>query len=148
LDRIVRAADEAVKRTQQENPTNRAAGVVDAGARGLYFLLLGAHEALSGKTVDTPRAAEPAAMPSVAAAHAQAQGVASWKGAYDVQFLVEHPSRAISVVRKEMEEFGADCVIVVGDESVMKVHVHTLHPDKIIGIGLSAGRIADVVVED
>lgn len=148
VDRIVRAADEAVKRTQQENPTNKAAGVVDAGARGLYFLLLGAHEALSGKTVETARAAEPTAMPSVAAAHAQAEGVASWKGAYDVQFLVEHPTRAINVVRKEMEEFGADCVLVVGDEDVMKVHVHTLHPDQIIRIGTTAGRIADVVVED
>jgi dihydroxyacetone kinase-like predicted kinase len=65
-----------------------------------------------------------------------------------VQFLVEHPSRPIAVVRREMEGFGADCVLVVGDESVMKVHVHTLHPDQIVRIGLSAGRIADVVVED
>jgi hypothetical protein len=47
-----------------------------------------------------------------------------------------------------MTEFGADCVLVVGDESVMKVHVHTLHPDQIIRIGMTTGRIADVVVED
>src|SRR5439155_23812459 len=72
----------------------------------------------------------------------------SWDGAYDVQFLVERPSRALATVRKEMDQFGADCVLVVGDESVMKVHVHTLHPDQIIRIGLSAGRVADVVVED
>ena len=65
-----------------------------------------------------------------------------------MQFLVEHPTRELSAVRKEMEEFGADCVIVVGDDEVMKVHVHTLHPDQIVRIGLSAGRIADVVVED
>ena len=148
VERIVAAADAAVKRTREENPTNKAAGVVDAGARGLYFLLLGVHEALSGKTVVTTKAAEPVTMPSVAAAHAQAEGVASWKGAYDVQFLVEHPSRAIGIVRKEMEEFGADCVLVVGDEDVMKVHVHTLHPDQIIRIGLTTGRVADVVVED
>ncbi|HEU5287324.1 MAG TPA: hypothetical protein VFV20_02885, partial [Candidatus Limnocylindria bacterium] len=69
-------------------------------------------------------------------------------GAYDVQFLVEHPSRPVTAVRKEMEEFGADCVLVVGDETAMKVHVHTLHPDQIIRIGMSAGRLGDVVVED
>ncbi len=96
LERIVAAADAAVKRTQVENPTNMAAGVVDAGARGLYFLLVGVHEALSGKTIEPAKAAAPVTMPSVAAAHAQAEGVASWKGAYDVQFLVEHPSRARS----------------------------------------------------
>jgi len=175
LDRIVAAADAAVQRTQQENPTNKAAGVVDAGARGLYFLLLGALEAVTGARADVASVGGHASSPvqpsatvsgrefpvveaSAASldlgararrgAHAQAEGVASWQGAYDVQFLVEHPKRAISVVRKEMEEFGADCVLVVGDEDVMKVHVHTLHPDQIIRIGTTAGRIADVVVED
>ena len=47
-----------------------------------------------------------------------------------------------------MLKFGADCVLVVGDESVIKVHVHTLRPDEIVRIGLTAGRIGDVVVED
>jgi DAK2 domain fusion protein YloV len=151
LRRILAAADAAVVRTQAENPTNKAAGVVDAGAKGLFFLLEGALAAIEGRAVaSAPGPAAPAPRASVPAnaAHAQAEGVASWKGAYDVQFLVEHPTRRIDVVRKEMEEFGADCVLVVGDEDVMKVHVHTLHPDQIIRIGLSAGRIGDVVVED
>ncbi len=190
LGRIVTAADAAVTRTQQENPTNKAAGVVDAGAKGLFYLLVGAYEAVAGARGDVAsvgghasppvqriapdltrkfpvveasassldlaarasldlaaRGASPAAR-GASGAHAQAEGVASWKGAYDVQFLVEYPSRAIAQVRREMEEFGADCVLVVGDESVMKVHVHTLHPDQIIRIGLSTGRVADVVVED
>lgn len=174
LERILSAAEDAVARTQHENPTNKAAGVVDAGARGLYFLLLGAHEAVTGARGDVASGGAHASPPvqriatdrahelpvveasgpfldlaaRAAAVHARAEGVASWKGAYDVQFLVEHPVREISVVRKEMEEFGADCVLVVGDEEVIKVHVHTLHPDQIIRIGLTAGRIGDVVVED
>ena len=182
LEQLLDVAQGAVARTQNENPTNKAAGVIDAGARGLYLLLEGASDAIRA---GAPRSREGArgdvasggahASPPVqtiapagarefpvveasgpfldlaaraAAVHAQAEGVASWKGAYDVQFLVEHPTRAISAVRKEMEEFGADCVIVVGDDEVMKVHVHTLHPDQIVRIGLTAGRIADVVVED
>ena len=181
LERIVDVAADAVKRTQNENPTNKAAGVIDAGARGLYLLLEGASDAiragaprsregavvledrkltraarsdpLDGTRDTRPLTEVTSARPpgdayARAAAHAQAEGVASWKGAYDVQFLVEHPTRAINVIRKEMEEFGADCVIVVGDDEVMKVHVHTLHPDQIVRIGLTAGRIADVVVED
>src|SRR5260221_5372484 len=146
LRRIVAAADAAVNRTQGENPTNKSAGVVDAGAKGLYYLLEGALAAVEGRAVAAAPAAvtKPVAMP----AHAIASDVASWTGAYDVQFLVQAPTRPINVVRREMEEFGADCVLVVGDESVMKVHVHTLHPDQIIRIGLSTGRIADVVVED
>lgn len=145
LSNAVRAADAAVTRTREENPTNRAAGVVDAGAKGLFYLLEGALAAIEGRAI----AAVPVGPPAVAhPMQAVASEVSSWKGAYDVQFLVEHPSRPIADVRREMEEFGADCVLVVGDESVLKVHVHTLHPDQIVRIGLTAGRIADVVVED
>ena len=175
LESIVAVAADAVRRTQNENPTNRAAGVVDAGAKGLYYLLEGAFDAISAGAprsregadvlderklsravrsgpLDARREAWPPTEATSArpreATHAQAERVASWKGAYDVQFLVEHPTRPLAQVRKEMEEFGADCVLVVGDDEVMKVHVHTLHPDQIVRIGLSAGRIADVVVED
>ncbi len=145
LRAVVNAAANAVTRTQAENPMNRQAGVVDAGAKGLYYLLEGALAAVEGRAITSPA---PAAPRPAAAMPAHAEGVASWKGAYDVQFLVEHPSRPVADVRREMTEFGADCVLVVGDESVIKVHVHTLHPDQIIRIGTMAGRIADVVVED
>jgi dihydroxyacetone kinase-like predicted kinase len=65
-----------------------------------------------------------------------------------VQCLITNPSRSIDQIRAEMLEFGADCVLVVGDESVAKIHVHTLSPHEIIRIATSAGRISDVVVED
>ncbi len=142
--RVLGAAEAAVARTREENPTNRAAGVVDAGAKGLFYLLDGALAAIEGRAVPTGTAAAP----PIVATELVASEVSSWRGAYDVQFLVERPSRPVADVRRDMAEFGADCVLVVGDESAMKVHVHTLHPDQIIRIGLTAGRIGDVVVED
>ncbi|TME25639.1 MAG: DAK2 domain-containing protein, partial [Chloroflexi bacterium] len=143
LKRMVAETDRAVARTREENPTNRAAGVVDAGARGLQLLLEGVLSGLTGKEV--PLTKVPLATPSLHVATSQAP---SWEGAYDVQFLVQQPTRPVAKVREEMLRFGADCVLVVGDESVIKVHVHTLKPDEIIRIGLTAGRIGDVVVED
>ena len=145
LRRVVAAGADAVTRTRIENPVNKAAGVVDAGAKGLWYLLDGALAAVEGRS---PTIAAAATRSQAAPAHAVASEVSSWAGAYDVQFLVEHPSRPIADVREEMTKFGADCVLVVGDESVMKVHVHTLQPDKIVAIGMTAGRLGDVVVED
>ena len=142
--RIATDAQGTVKRTRDENPTNRAAGVVDAGARGLQLILEGVLSSFTGKEIPLDRmtpAERPAGQPALSEAP-------SWEGAYDVQFLVQRPSRPIAAVREEMLKFGADCVLVVGDESLLKVHVHTLEPDEIIRIGLTAGRIADVVVED
>ncbi|MBI3521741.1 MAG: DAK2 domain-containing protein [Chloroflexi bacterium] len=166
-DQGLRAAVErgalAVEKTREQNPTNRQAGVVDAGARGLWLLLEGALADVEGRAADTEDAPATIAFDaaggppgrSAAAArtseHASAQDdgdVASWAGAYDVQFLVNAPTRSADDLREEMLAFGADCVLVVGDETAVKVHVHTLRPDEIIRIGLTAGRIADVVVED
>lgn len=136
----------AVDRTMHDNPVNQAAGVVDAGARGLWLLMDGALASLQGRFVAGPVAR--AAKGEAPAAPAAPQEVASWAGAYDVQFLITDPSRPVDAIRTEMLEFGADCVLVVGDETIAKVHVHTLQPDQIIRIGTSAGRISDVVVED
>jgi fatty acid kinase len=143
--RIATDAQASVKRTREENPTNRAAGVVDAGARGLQLILEGVLTSFTGKAIPLDSMV-PAGRPAASAA--SVSEAPSWEGAYDVQFLVENPSRAVAAVREEMLKFGADCVLVVGDEQLLKVHVHTLQPDQIVRIGLTAGRIADVVVED
>jgi DAK2 domain fusion protein YloV len=143
--RVATDAQATVRRTRDENPTNRAAGVVDAGARGLQLILEGVLSSFTGKEIPLDRMA-PADRP--AASVATVSEAPSWEGAYDVQFLVQNPSRPVAAVREEMLKFGADCVLVVGDEQLLKVHVHTLEPDQIVRIGLTAGRIADVVVED
>src|SRR5437868_3622712 len=142
MKHIVASCEPALARTLAENPTNRAAGVVDAGARGLQLVLEGMLSGFTGEDI-------PLSHVATAATAAPARSAApSWEGAYDVQFLVQEPSRPVAKIREEMLKFGADCVLVVGDESLMKVHVHTLQPDEIIRIGLTAGRIGDVVVED
>lgn len=181
LAAAVDAGRGAVNRTRNDNPTNRAAGVVDAGARGLWLLLDGALGALDGRgsreavrpgreggsrasaggPTDRPDTGDGSATesagsmlpresppPASSTGSMVESGVASWAGAYDVQLLIMAPSRSVEDLREEMLEFGADCVLVVGDETVCKIHVHTLYPDKIIGIALTAGRIGDVVVED
>jgi fatty acid kinase len=142
--KIASDAQTAVKRTRDENPTNRAAGVVDAGARGLQLILEGVLSSFTGQEIPLDRMA-PAERPAGLASVSEAP---SWEGAYDVQFLVHNPSRPVAAVREEMLKFGADCVLVVGDEQLLKVHVHTLEPDQIVRIGLTAGRVNDVVVED
>ena len=152
----------AVDRTMSENPINKAAGVVDAGAKGLWYLLDGALASLDGRAVGSGAAlalagGQVAARPArpVAAIGAAprreptGEGIPpDWRGAYDVQFLIRSPSRPVDAIRAEMLGFGADCVLVVGDETLCKVHVHTTAPHEIIRIGLSAGHIGDVVVED
>lgn len=178
LKAAVQAGVGAVKATREANPMNKAAGVVDAGARGLWLLLDGALAKVEGRAGEVEGGTAAATLPrepasSLGGSPLRAAGsprsveepasrehpapstsprpegdIASWAGAYDVQYLIVSPSRTADDLKDEMMEFGADCVLVVGDETALKIHVHTLQPDKIIAIGLTAGRISDVVVED
>src|SRR5947209_15805481 len=86
LKRLVADGHRAVARTREQNPTNRAAGVVDAGARGLQLVVEGVLSGFTGEEVPLVRVA-----PVGASAPASRSEAPSWEGAYDVQFLVQRP---------------------------------------------------------
>ena len=127
------AGEPAVRATREQNPMNRAAGVVDGGARGLWLLFDGAlprstaTPTFGARSRSSLRRSRPrsAACRSSGAGRRPAGGLGaarrdgrgrSWEGAYDVQFLVERPTRPLDAVREEMPKYGADCVLVVGDD--------------------------------
>jgi uncharacterized protein len=141
---------DALHKTMEDNPLNKAAGVVDAGAYGVWLLLLGAYGAVAGEraaaAVEMPRLRRPGA--AGAAAVATADEVASWTGGHCVQYLIASPTRKPDELRREMIEAGADSVLVVGDDQLLKVHAHAAKPETILAIGGSAGTIEDQVIED
>ena len=146
LRAAVEVGAEALARTMQDNPLNNAAGVVDAGAYGVWLLLAGALEAADPRaTFDAPPLRRPGARVAPAMATAD---VASWTGGHCVQYLISGPRRKAEDLRQEMVAAGADSVLVVGDAALMKVHAHAAKPETVIGVGESAGRIEDLVIED
>lgn len=149
LDAAVAAGREATRRTPELLPVLKRAGVVDAGALGLVYVIEGIADLANGR--DVPLASDEHADVSVAPAPAAATGERSW--GYDVQYLLLAPTRDVADLRAEMERFGLEdpslsCVLVVGDETAVKVHVHTERPDEILRVGLSAGPLRDIVVEN
>ncbi len=148
LDRALAAGKDATARTPELLPVHKRAGVVDAGAQGLVYVLEGAADLLNGRAERVDREAEGEAPP---APRVTAGAGGTW--GYDVQFLIPEPGRAVADLRQDMLRFGLDdptrsCVLVVGDASLVRVHVHTGQPHEIIRVGLSAGPIRDVVVEN
>jgi len=152
LDRAMVAGRAAVARTPELLPVLKQAGVVDAGAQGLLYVVEGMADLVAGRVSVVERSADEEAAIVADADHAlPASSGGTW--GYDVQFLVPSPSRGVRELREEMLRFGLDdpglsCVLVVGDDLLVKVHVHTREPHEILRIGLSAGRVRDVVVED
>lgn len=68
---------------------------------------------------------------------------------YDVQLLVEAENLNEDVISEHFRvNFDGDCLLVVGDEHLIKIHFHTNEPWKVLEYCASLGEIFDVVVED
>jgi fatty acid kinase len=130
-----RAAADALARTPQQLPVLAAAGVVDAGGRGLVLLLEALVETLTGTgpavEADTARPAAPA-------------GPAAPNGyGYEVQYLRDAPADAVAGLRRTLDGLGNSLVVVGtgdGDPPTWNVHVHVDDIGAAIEAGVVAGR--------
>ncbi|HYH59721.1 MAG TPA: DAK2 domain-containing protein [Thermoleophilaceae bacterium] len=122
LERALEAANEAVERGPEQLPILREAGVVDAGAYGLTAIVVGVIAALRGD--DGPDLAHRVAPPH--AMHLPQHESSEYR--YCTNFAVTGSGLDSREFIPRLERIG-DCVLVVGDESTLKVHVHTDEPD-------------------
>jgi uncharacterized protein len=130
---LVRAGDEEVVRTQQQLDVLRAAGVVDAGAAGLVEIVRGIAAALTGEEIAGPAdLGEPL---TVDAIHRELS-----RYRYCTTFVVEGDGLDADALEQQLEQLG-DSLLVVGDQSALKVHVHTDDPGAALSLGTSVGII-------
>ncbi|HEX6491262.1 MAG TPA: DAK2 domain-containing protein [Gaiellaceae bacterium] len=138
LARLVERGEEAVAETPDELEVLREAGVVDAGAAGLVELLRGASSALVGKPLAPGPAVTAEPLP-VAPVH---QELSRYR--YCTAFVVEGELEPV-LLERELEPLG-DSLLVVGDSSAVKVHVHTDDPGAALAVGTRAGSIENVEI--
>ena len=68
---------------------------------------------------------------------------------YDVQLLIEGEDLSEDKINEDiMKNIEGDCLLVVGDEELIKVHFHTNTPWKLLEYCASTGEIFDIVIED
>jgi fatty acid kinase len=139
LVELVRHGEEAVARTPEQLDVLREAGVVDAGGAGLVELLRGLAGAVSGEAV--PAAPEVAnEVAGVDAIHLEPS-----RYRYCTVFVVEGDSLDQDQLEARLEQLG-DSLVVVGDETALKVHVHTDDPGAALSLGTAAGTIEGVEI--
>ncbi|MGB9593268.1 MAG: DAK2 domain-containing protein, partial [Anaerolineae bacterium] len=139
LETAVEEARHSVSRTPSLLAVLKEAGVVDAGGQGLAIILEGVLRFARGESVEmlpTPTTHAELTVP-----HAEAEY------GYDTQFIIHGHNLDVEAVRQKISEMG-DSVMVVGDSTTIKVHVHTPTPGTPINYGASLGSISHVIVED
>ncbi len=136
---VVSRAKKTVKRTPEMLPVLKEAGVVDAGAKGLYYVFEGMKDSICRKSAQRPAKKSLHQAPSTRKKE-RVYG-------FDVQFLLQGENLPFEEIRNKVAASG-ECPLVVGDESLIRVHVHTLNPEDILDYARSKGTLSDVVVED
>ena len=139
LAAVVARGEDAVERTREELDVLREAGVVDAGGAGLLELVRGISAVLSGEAL--PDAPAPAALP-VEAVHQEPS-----RYRYCTLFVIEGDVVDRETLERELELLG-DSLLVVGDATAVKVHVHTDDPGAAVSLGTKTGAIDGVEIAD
>lgn len=138
LPTIVAAGDACVERTREMLPVLRDAGVVDAGAAGLVEIVRGIASVVAGK----PIIASPGRGDSISL-EAIHQELSRYR--YCTVFVVEGEDLDENALEAELEQLG-DSLLVVGDRTALKVHVHTDDPGRALSLGTARGVVEGVEI--
>lgn len=144
---VVAAADHAVRRSPELLPTLKKAGVVDAGGKGLFYILEGMHLALVG--VHTPAEGAPTRPPTTPLAPKPKSDrlTAPKQWGFDVQCLIQQPQEPLEAIRQTLMAMG-DSVLVEGDSQLVKVHLHVKDPGKPLSYVVRIGFVTNIIVEN
>ena len=139
LKQLIERGEDALARTPDQLAVLKEAGVVDAGGAGLLEIVRGVSAALSGEPLpDAP--AEDARGVGIDAVH---QELSEFR--YCTVFVVEGEHLDAESLEAELERLG-DSLLVVGDPSALKIHVHTDEPGKALALGTAIGTIEGVEI--
>lgn len=140
LGRVVRQAWNTLGRTPEMLPVLKEAGVVDAGGQGLCVIFDGILRHSRGeRTALAPKAKVEATL--------EQERVPEGEYGYDIQFLIGGQDLPIDEIRETVTSMG-ESVLVVGDATTVKVHVHSDDPGRILSYATSRGALRDIVVEN
>jgi len=149
MEAVVSAANEAVANTPSLLPVLREAGVVDAGGQGLYTILEGAFRYLRGE-VEQMQFRKPQMIASnipLVVRTPQMLAAEEVPYGYCTEFLLKGEKLDLGKLRARLEKKGQS-LIVVGDESTVRVHIHALDPGNIIHYAASLGTMHQVSIRN
>ena len=152
IGQIITYADEVLEKTPEMLPVLKQAGVVDSGGQGLMQVLKGAYDAFQGKEIDLNITKETSGEKKAQdSASIEVQANAEIKYGYCTEFIIM--LNKVFNIKAEMDfkaylESIGDSIVVVADEDVVKVHVHTNDPGLAIQRALKYGALSNMKIDN
>ena len=154
-EEVIKEGDRVLDLTPEMLPVLKQAGVVDSGGQGLMQVMKGAMDALLGKEVDyTIEGAETikkAPESTGTSYNIEAQANQEIKFAYCTQFLIMLDTPITLQQENEFKSYLetiGDSIVVVADDEIVKVHVHTNDPGLAMQRGLTYGSLTTIIIEN
>ncbi len=148
FDEVFAHAEETLARTPEMLPVLKEAGVVDSGGQGLLEVMRGAIDGFMGKEIDYS-VFERSSGPSVTKISPQAE--ADIKFGYCTEFIILLDKPVSEEEEHKFKEFLTsigDSIVVVADDEIIKVHVHTNHPGQAIERALTYGALSRMKIDN
>lgn len=150
LEEVIRHMEEVLAYTPELLPVLKEAGVVDSGGQGLVEIMKGAYDALLGKEIDFDMPAA-AAAPKQTGAASNDISTADIKFGYCTEFIImlekEYTMDTELQFKAYLESIG-DSIVVVSDDDIVKVHVHTNDPGLAIQRALTYGSLTKMKIDN
>ena len=143
LEQAIQAAEVALSETVEQNPVLKKAGVVDAGGMGYLLILKGMLDELRG--LPMPEGEEPVQQKK---ASFQAFTAEEITFGYCTEFICTRESKKDPEALRSFLNGMGDSLVLVDDDDMIKVHVHTNHPGKVLEEALSYGPLLTVKIEN
>lgn len=141
------AAKEALDQTPEILPVLKQAGVVDAGGQGLLLIFEGMRSVFNGEGIIESATGEVAAPVKSVANTVANEDI---KFGYCTEYIVNRTSKNVDdpiKLRAYLESIG-DCVVVVDDDEIIKVHVHSNEPGNAIQAGIKYGALVNIKIDN
>ena len=149
IDEIVKEADHVLARTPEMLPVLKQAGVVDSGGQGLVQVLKGARNAFAGKETDI--SFEPFGTAAADVIRISAETEAEIKFGYCTEFITVLNRAFTAKDEKKLKNFletQGDSIVVVADDEIVKVHIHTNDPGIVLQKALTYGSLSRIKIDN
>ena len=153
-EKVLEYGEYVLSQTPEMLPVLKEAGVVDSGGQGLIQVIKGCIEGLKGKVVDIDAAVTPsvsgnrAAKTATGAGSTQAEDI---RFGYCTEFIINAEKPADETTEQELKDYLStigDSLVVVADDDIVKIHVHTNDPGLAIQKALTYGSLSRIKIDN
>lgn len=148
IPQVIAHAEHVLSQTPEMLPVLKEAGVVDSGGQGLLEVLKGAYDAFLGKEVDYSAIS---AGTGASVTKVSQEATAHIKFGYCTEFIImlnkELPEEEEHSFKEFLMSIG-DSIVLVADDEIVKVHVHTNHPGQAIERALTYGSLSRMKIDN